>query len=116
MLNKTWAFALALALAAAPVSSLLASRSRRCSRRRRSWRRRWYRHRVHAQRRECDGRNGCCKCQYTGGEDGPRRGEAFFAQCGRPRDNTAGKQQVSRIGREQARRTHSSRASVIAWR
>ena len=72
-------------------------RSRRRSWRGRCWRgRRWHRHRVYTQRRECDGRNRCCKCQYSGGEDGPRRGEAFFAQCGRPCGNTAGKQQVSR--------------------
>ena len=71
-------------------------RSRRCRWRRCRCRRcrcRWRGCRG-PQRRECDGRNGCCKCQYTGGEDGPRRGEAFFAQCRRPRGN---KQQVSRI-------------------
>ena len=93
MLNKTWAFALALALAAAPVSSLLAAGQgvpvqavpvqgvRRSGAGCRD-----------PQRRECDRRNGCCKCQYTGGEDGPRRGEAFFAQCRRPR----GKQTTSK--------------------
>ena len=59
---------------------MVASRSRRCSRRRRSWRRRWYRHRVHAQRRECNGRNGCCKCQYTGGEEDRELAQRAFEQ------------------------------------
>ncbi len=63
MLNKTWAFALALALAAAPVSSLLAAvggcRGGRCRRCRFRGCRSGCRD---PQRRECDGRNGCCKC------------------------------------------------------
>ena len=109
MLNKRWAFALALALAAAPVSSLLAAQGVQVQGVQRCRRCRWRGCRRGSgtlQRRECDDRNGCCSCQYTGGEDGPRRGEAFFAQCGRPRGN---KQQVSRSW-PGARRTQSSRA------